>query len=46
MKKPMSQTQVGLILMMVLLGAFVALAIFSGVMAFSQLPTLHGVRVV
>lgn len=31
---------------LIIVGLFVALAIFSGVMAFSQLPTLHGVRVV
>lgn len=29
-----------------LLGVMIGLAIFSGVMAFLQLPVLHGVRVV
>jgi len=42
----MSQRQVGMITIMILLGVLIGLAIFSGVMAFLQLPVLHGVRVV
>jgi len=42
----MSQRQVGMFAIVLLLGVMIGMAIFSGVMAFLQLPVLHGVRVV